>query len=99
VIVDGYEQLSWWSRLRLKARCRSARAGLLVTAHTSVGLPDLFTTVPSLELAQQVVQRLLPSGDAQIAANDIAAAFDQQRGNLRETLFQLYDIYEQRRQR
>src|SRR5687767_14761631 len=42
VVVDGYEQLSWFSRRRLKARCRRDGAGLLITAHEGCGLPSLF---------------------------------------------------------
>lgn len=98
VVVDGYEQLSWWSRLRLKARCRTAGAGLLVTAHTSVGLPAILEVVPTLETAQRVVQRLLPVGDETIGPEDVAQAFAAQGGNMREMLFQLYDVYQQRRQ-
>ncbi len=41
VIVDGYEQLSWWSRWRLGRMCASRGWGLLVTAHRPVGLPQV----------------------------------------------------------
>src|SRR4029079_17677248 len=41
VIVDGYEQLSWPVRLHLWLQCRSSGAGLLVTSHTSVGIPHV----------------------------------------------------------
>lgn len=99
VVVDGYEQLSWWSRWRLKARCRRAGAGLLVTSHTAVGLPELVVVAPSLPQAQRVVAALLPPGDTTISPADVAHAFAQQQGNLRETLFALYDLYQARRVR
>ena len=41
LIIDGYEQLSYWSRFRLKHHCRRLGMGLLATSHHSVGLPDL----------------------------------------------------------
>jgi hypothetical protein len=97
VVVDGYEQLSWWSRWRLKSRCRRSRAGLLVTSHTSVGLPRLLAVEPSLAQAQRVVAALLPPGDATITPADVAQTFARQRANLRETLFALYDLYQARR--
>lgn len=59
VIVDGYEQLSWWGRWRLKSLCRKRGTGLLVTAHAPVDLPVFYRVEPSLETAQQVVETLL----------------------------------------
>lgn len=97
VIIDGYEQLSWWSRWRLKTLCRSRRAGLLITAHAPIGLPPLVHTQPTADLARQVVERLLPSGDTTISPEDIDRAFAVQRGNLRETLFTLFDLYQARK--
>jgi hypothetical protein len=96
LVIDGFEQLSWWSRWKVKAACRRAVAGLLVTAHTDVGLPTIFQTVPSLELAQQVVSGLLPPGDATLSADDIAAAYRRHPDNLREMLFALFDVYQSR---
>ena len=97
VIIDGFEQLSWWSRRKVKRVCRDRGAGLLVTAHRDMGLPTLWQSQPSLELAQAVVSRLLSPGDVTITADDVARAFEATRGNLRETLFALYDVYQQRR--
>ena len=96
VIIDGYEQLSWWSRWRLKMLCRRRHAGLLVTAHAPMGLPALVQTQPTVDLARKVVQRLLPAGDETISPEDIDRAFAGQQGNLRETLFALFDLYQAR---
>jgi hypothetical protein len=98
VIIDGYEQLSWWSRRQVAWLCRRCGAGLLVTAHRPLGLPTLLTTLPREQLAQRVVQRLLPAGDTTVSQADVAAAFAASGGNLRETLFALYDVYQLRRQ-
>mgnify|MGYP005840923067 FL=1 len=95
VVVDGYEQLSLWSRLRLKAACRRHRLGLLATAHRDVGLPTLISTTTSVTLAQEVVRELLADRDCSIEIEQIAARFARHQGNLREVLFDLYDLYEQ----
>lgn len=97
VVVDGYEQLSLWNRFRLKSACRRRRLGLLATAHRDVGLPTLISTATSIALAQQVVRALLADRDCSIEAEQIAVRFAKHEGNLREMLFDLYDLYEQRR--
>jgi hypothetical protein len=96
LIIDGFEQLSWWSRWKVKAACRRHEAGLLVTAHADLGLPTIFQTQPSLDLARRLVSRLLPDGDRTISESDIAAAFSHHPDNFREMLFSLYDLYQAR---
>ncbi len=59
VIVDGFEQLPWWRRWRLKRWVKRGGAGLLVTAHSNVNLPQLLHVETSLETALQVVEGLL----------------------------------------
>jgi len=96
LVIDGYEQLSWWSRRRMKSLCRRCRAGLIVTAHTDVGLPTIYRTEPSVQLAGAVVAQLLGDGKSLVTASDIAAAYDATGGNMRETLFRLYDVYHEK---
>jgi hypothetical protein len=96
IVVDGYEQLSYWSRWRLKARCRRASWGLLVTAHRDAGLPTLASLVPSLQAAQAVVDRLLPQGSSRIDRAAVADCFAAAGGNIREMFFALYDRYQDR---
>ena len=96
VIIDGYEQLSWWSRWRVKSLCRRHHAGLLVTAHTDVGLPLIYQTKPSEELATVVVKQLIGDNGALITADDIRSAYSAAGGDIRETLFKLFDVYQQR---
>lgn len=97
LVIDGYEQLSWWWRRRTLATCRRHDIGLLVTAHQDMGLPTLLTTEPTLALAKQVVRRLLGPDEATIAGGDVKRAWDEAGGNLREALFKLYDVYQARR--
>ncbi|HEV3025749.1 MAG TPA: hypothetical protein VGX76_24920 [Pirellulales bacterium] len=97
LVVDGYEQLGLLSKLGLKRHCRRRGAGLLVTAHSDIGLPTLFACAPTVETAQRIVERLLPPGDQTIDRDDVARAWQSHAGDLREALFGLYDLYEQRR--
>jgi hypothetical protein len=70
---------------------------LLVTAHDDLGLPPLWRTETSAELTQRVVARLLDDGDAGwLRAEQLARLFAAHQGNVREVLFALYDLYEQR---
>jgi len=94
VVVDGYEQLSWWSKRRLQSQVKAQKAGLLITAHQPMGLPPLFATEPTLALARQIVAELVKSDQDQALTDaDVAAAFTAHGANLREMLFSLYDVY------
>jgi hypothetical protein len=96
LVIDGYEQLSWWSRWRVNALCRRRGAGLLVTAHTDVGLPMIYETQPSEELARSVVARLIAEPNGRITSDDVSNAYAATNGNVREALFRLYDVYQRR---
>ena len=97
VIVDGYEQLSRWQRYQLKHFCRCSRKGLLVTTHKPLGLPTLFSTEPSLELAQRLVAYLQRNQAPRIVAADVCRHYPHHSHNLRELFFSLYDLFERRR--
>lgn len=94
VIVDGYEQLSWLARWRLRRRCRRAQSGLLVTAHRSVGLTTIFRTTVTPELAQRVVSKFAGERFGPGQGFDLGELVRRRRGNLRDVLFDLYDLYE-----
>ena len=97
LVIDGYEQLGWCRQRALIRRCDRAGCGLLVSAHQPTGLPVLVTLTPKLETALQVVQALLKDLPESITEEQIRQAFEQQGGNIREILFQLYDLYESQR--
>jgi hypothetical protein len=100
VVVDGYEQLAWFQRIWLRRKCRAHRAGLLVTAHRCMGLPLLWQTTTGTDLAWQIVKRLLePCGCDCISQADVTEAYRTNRGDMRETLMALYDLFEQRTRR
>lgn len=96
ILVDGYEQLSWWSRWRLARECARHGWSLLVTAHADVGLPTLLRVTPTLDDAQAVVAQILAGTAQLVGPADVAECFAATGGNLRETLFALYDRHEQR---
>jgi hypothetical protein len=98
LLVDGYEQLSGWARFRLRRLCDRKRFGLVVTAHEPTGLATLYRFQPDRAALVAVVQWLLRhETTSRIASADVDQAFDACSGNIRETLFRLYDIYEERR--
>jgi hypothetical protein len=97
VVIDGFEQLSWFERLRWRLLCRWWRSGLLVTAHQPVGLPALYETQVDGQLAQHVSRVLLDANSHEISTCEISLAFAASPGNLRDALFRLYDVFEQRR--
>lgn len=94
VVVDGYEQLGFFHRHRLRRLCRRRGLGLLVTSHGPVGLPVLFQTRVDLPLAQRIASRLQEGYEVRVHDDDVARLFPQCRGDLRELLFALFDLYE-----
>jgi hypothetical protein len=97
IIVDGYEQLSWPQRARLKRFCRRRRCGLLVTSHRSVGLPTVYQTRTELQIIEAIVERLTVEHDWHIAPHTLSQLITSHGGNVREVLFELYDLYESQR--
>jgi hypothetical protein len=95
--IDGYEQLGLWRRFMLGRLCRRRGLGLVVTSHRSAGLPDLFRTAVDARLAWRVVEQLQAGFPPLVTFDDVAERLARHPGDLRETLFDLYDLYTQRR--
>jgi energy-coupling factor transporter ATP-binding protein EcfA2 len=94
--IDGYEQLSGWTRWHLARRCRRCHCGLVVTSHRSTRLPELYRTTVDLALVERIVDCLLPNAVELISSDDVLRAFCSHGENVRESLFALYDLYEAR---
>jgi hypothetical protein len=94
VIVDGYEQLSPLSRWRLQYSVRRSHCGLLVTVHAPIRLPELVRIEPTLQTVLDLVDQLLGGAHLLVSRDDVAASFARHHGNVREILFDLYDLYE-----
>ena len=91
LVIDGFEQLGFLTRLRLKRR----GGGLLVSAHRSAGLPTLLRTDVTAESATAVIARLVPPGGGWVLDGyDPSARLAAHRGSLRAVLFELYDRWE-----
>ena len=90
LLVDGAEQLdrlAWWS---LRRRSRSA-AGIVITSHEPGLLATLHECRTSPELLAGIIQDLLPCSMGE--APSAAELFVRHRGNLRDALRELYDLY------
>lgn len=96
LIIDGYEQLSWWSRIWIQWLVWRCGAGLLVTAHAYVGLPMLYATKSSEDVAAAVVNTLTTTEGSPISPSEVSDVYRAAGGNVRETLFRLFDVYQQR---
>ncbi len=95
IAIDGYEQLDWVSRSQLQILIHQKCCGLLVTTHRKVRLPVIFRTTTSIELTERIVAQLV-SHDSRINPADVAHVYTQCEGNVREILFALYDLYQDR---
>ena len=94
-VIDGYEQLGWLERRRLKRDCRRAGAGLVVTSHAPTGLPTLIRLAPDRSLIEQLVRELCAEASTGVTAGDVAASHARHGSNVREIFFDLYDRHEQ----
>ncbi len=96
LIVDGYEQLSFCSRLWLWYENRCWGSGLLLTSHRPVfGVPILFRTIPDFDVLRRVLEHL-QGYEATTSLDRLRFLFDQHHGNLRTVLLDLYDDWEQK---
>ena len=99
VVIDGYEQLGWLARRSLKRRMKSSCERLLVTAHRDVGFETLFETRVTRETVRNIVQELLDDQQAsiriqQLLADEVIDGLLLRHGqNVREMLFELYDVW------
>ena len=94
VVIDGFEQLSWLRRRQLIKKANQGRFRLLVTTHRDLGLPLAFRTRIDRELVCQIVRQLQGvNSDRYIDNQDIDSAIEKHPQNMREILFDLYDVW------
>jgi energy-coupling factor transporter ATP-binding protein EcfA2 len=91
IVIDGYEQLSRVARGSVRWHCRRHGWGLLVTAHADVGLATVHVTSSRLETAQTIAADLQQGCEARVLPEEVAECFAAANGEVRETLFLLYD--------
>mgnify|MGYP003952750013 CR=1 FL=1 len=98
LFVDGFEQLSWWTRRRIIRYSEKHAHSLVVTCHQTQRLPCLVhlaateTLVLRLVLSLQQAQQV----DEVVSASDVRELYQRFGNNVRELLFACYDLYEQR---
>ena len=101
VCVDSWERAGPVERVVLVVLARACGCRLLVTAHRPIAwLPTLARCTTTPRLLAALVARLVapPSrGGGAVGAADVEAAFTGHDGDLREALYQLYDLVESRR--
>jgi len=96
-VIDGYEQLSLTQKIWLRRSCRKGKSGLLITTHVPAWrLPVLLHTEPTYMTLQYIIGHLFhDQPDIEPPEENLCrSVFERHRGNLRETLFELYDHYE-----
>ena len=99
LLVDGFEQLSWWTRRQLKRQTAQAHSGLVVTTHQSQKLPELIKLQTTLQTVIELITQLQTDRSVQrlISEQDAKMLYQQFGNNVREILFACYDLYEQRK--
>jgi len=99
VCIDSWECIGPATRILLRLAAHLSGCGLLVTSHRRVGMPELTRCGTSVSLLRAIVRNLPHSPDwygTLICEADIEAAFTKHSGNLRESLYELYDRFESR---
>lgn len=84
VLLDGSEQLGFWSRSRVRWITRRAGA-LLITAHAETWLPAILRTRTTPALLSELASEL----EDGVQVGDL---WSRHRGNVREALRALYDL-------
>jgi hypothetical protein len=99
LILDGYEQLSYWRRAALIVKTRLRGIKLLVTSHGRTLLPTLCELSVTASTARHIVSQLTLGRDdlATISDDRIQQCLQDHRGNMREVLMEFYDLVEEHR--
>ena len=99
VCIDSWEKLGGPAAALTQLLAGLWGIRIIVTTHGGCGLPTLAACETSPALLAAIVRRL-PARDAWadvvIGDDDVAAAFERASGDVREALFMLYDLFEDR---
>lgn len=89
ILFDGAEQMNWLSWQIFKRKTHKS-GGLIITSHIYGLLPTLYEAGTSPEILRDIVKLLLGE---EVKKNEVSELYDRHRGNIREALRELYDIY------
>ena len=79
--------------MRVNHVCKTQGAGLLVAPHRAARMPVVYQTAIDVPRAWKVVERLQDGFTPLVRLSDLDERLAQRHGNLREAVFDLYDIY------
>ena len=101
VVLDGYEQLKYWSRFLIERIARTRSISIMATAHQPIrGFEPIWRTSVSESSSRWVVEQLLqqaghPAGVKELLQSDAWSHSRAIHGeNLRESLFDMYDWWQ-----
>ncbi len=104
LVIDGYEQLNWFERMRLKRLASVSRHGVIITSHRDQrGFVTAHRTAWNHEISRRLTAEKLnglPSNmQSKLLASYLDKVNDQRTGslNLRELWFMMYDEAERLR--
>jgi hypothetical protein len=89
VLFDGAERLSRLAWLRFKRKTKKA-GGLIVTSHRAGLLPTLKECRTTPEVLAEILEKLAGTPPAE---KEVLLLYKRHKGNLREALREMYDIY------
>ncbi len=100
VVLDGYEQLGMFARIRFWGLLRTRGSAGLVTCHRPLRLfSTLVTTEVTEKSAEKVIRTLLSArpgvADRVLSSSRWKASRQRWGQNLRESLFEMYDYLEE----
>lgn len=106
VVLDGYEQVSLWSRWWIQRASRQKRIRLLVTAHQPLrSFELLWRTSVDKQSAEWIVKHMLrlanqedsdPNLQLLLSSKEWSDSRARHGQNIRETLFDMYDWWQSR---
>ena len=97
ICIDSWECTGWLVGSLLRMVAHATGRCLLVTSHRAAGFPELARCTTSPVLLRSIVERLPNHAvwcGRLISVADIREAFANHGGNLRESLYELYDRFE-----
>ena len=94
LLFDGAEQMGRLAWLRFKSEAKRA-GGLIITSHRRGRLPTLIECDTSPELLGEIIRELI-GGEAEARCGMAEKLYAKHRGNLRDALREMYDMYSQR---
>ena len=95
-LLDGYEQLTFADRCRLRFKAWNRTGGLILTTHRPACLiPVLYRTAVRFEEFREFVFHLLKDSPISFDEKTLQDVFHRAHGNVRTAFFELYDCVSQ----